>query len=187
MANDLSGRDLQTEVTPHVLYVNRRHFMRGLGAVGTLAASAAMYRWFNPVRKMELDTAAIDVSPAAVDTRDQRLAQGFLVDESLTSESDIIGYNNFYEFSTDKNAVAEAARDFDTRGWQIEVDGLVHHQNVDDSRAQGDRADRRTYLSDAMRRGLVDGHSLGRFAAIASTGRRPSDGRSQVCGIPDAV
>ncbi len=35
-------------------------------------------------------------------------------------------YNNFYEFSTDKNAVAEAAKKFDTTGWQIRVEGMVH-------------------------------------------------------------
>ena len=126
MTTNLSGRDLQDEVTPYPLYLNRRRFLKGLGAVGTLAASAAAYRWFNPVRKTQLETATISDLATAELTKDQRLERGFLVDETMTSESSIISYNNFYEFSTDKNAVAEAAKNFDTTGWQIRVEGLVN-------------------------------------------------------------
>lgn len=125
MDTNLSGRELRDEVTPPSLYANRRRFMQGVGAVGTLAASAGVYRWFNPVRNMELDTAAIDDLASVELTREQRIEQGFLVDEPMTSESNIISYNNFYEFSTDKYAVADVAKNFDTTGWQIRVDGLV--------------------------------------------------------------
>lgn len=126
MTEKLSGRELQDEVTPYPVYANRRLFMKGLGAIGTLAASAATYRWFNPVRTMELDTAVIEGVASAELTREERLGRGFLVDEPLTSESSIISYNNFYEFSTDKNAVAETAKDFDATGWEIRVEGMVH-------------------------------------------------------------
>ncbi len=126
MAENLSGRELQNEVTPYALYANRRSFLKAVGAAGTLTASAAAYRWFNPVRKMELDTANIDELATVKLTKEQRLERGFLVDEAMTSESNIISYNNFYEFSTDKNAVAEAAKNFDTTGWQIRVEGMVH-------------------------------------------------------------
>lgn len=126
MTTNLSGRDLRDEVTPYPLYLNRRRFMKGLGAVGTLAASAATYRWFNPVRKMELNTATISDLATAELTTEQRLERGFAVDETMTTESSIISYNNFYEFSTDKNAVAEAAKNFDTTGWEIRVEGMVN-------------------------------------------------------------
>lgn len=126
MDTNLSGRELRDEVTPPSLYANRRRFMQGVGAIGTLAASAGVYRWFNPVRNMELDTATIDDLASVELTKEQRIEQGFLVDDPMTSESNIISYNNFYEFSTDKYAVAEAAKDFDTKGWRIRVEGLVH-------------------------------------------------------------
>ncbi len=71
---------------------------------------------------MELDTATIDNLASLELTKEQSLERGFLVDEAMTSESNIISYNNFYEFSTDKNAVAEAAKHFDTSGWQIRVE-----------------------------------------------------------------
>jgi sulfoxide reductase catalytic subunit YedY len=38
---------------------------------------------------------------------------------------DITHYNNFYEFSTDKEGVAAAAANFETKGWQVSVEGLV--------------------------------------------------------------
>ncbi len=140
MTNHLSGRDLKNEVTPYPLYANRRRFMKALGAAGTLAASSAVYRWFNPIRKMELETAKIDdLTPGAL-TREQRLEQGFLVNEAMTSESSIISYNNFYEFTTDKNAVADVAKNFDTAGWQIRVEGMVHKPRtftIPDLRAVG--------------------------------------------------
>lgn len=125
MTENISGRELQHEITPYPLYATRRLFMKGLGAAGTLAASAAVYRWFNPVRKTELATAAIDDLAYVELTKEQRLERGFLVDDAMTSESNIISYNNFYEFSTDKNAVADAAKKFDTTGWQIHVEGMV--------------------------------------------------------------
>ncbi len=90
MAENLSGRELQNEVTPYALYANRRSFLKAVGAAGTLTASAAAYRWFNPVRKMELDTANIDELATVKLTKEQRLERGFLVDEAMTSESNII-------------------------------------------------------------------------------------------------
>ncbi len=126
MSKNLSGSELRGEVTPPTLYANRRLFMQGAGAAGTLAASAGLYRWFNPIRKMELDTAAIADLASVELNEDQRRERGYLVDEPMTSESDIISYNNFYEFTTDKNAVAEKAKNFDTTGWQIRVEGMVH-------------------------------------------------------------
>jgi sulfoxide reductase catalytic subunit YedY len=54
------------------------------------------------------------------------------VDEAMTPLSSVVNYNNFYEFTTDKDAVAAAAAGFVTRGWQVMVDGLVHRPQVFD-------------------------------------------------------
>lgn len=104
--------------------------MRSVGAVGVLAASAGVYRWFNPVREMELTTAAIDGLESATLSEEKRRELGFSVNETPTEESDIISYNNFYEFTTDKNAVADVAKNFTTTGWQIRVDGMVHKPKI---------------------------------------------------------
>jgi sulfoxide reductase catalytic subunit YedY len=60
-----------------------------------------------------------------LDTQEELLARGWLVDEIKTSERNILNYNNFYEFSTQKEAVAAAAANFKTDGWKIVIDGLV--------------------------------------------------------------
>ena len=59
-------------------------------------------------------------------------AAGFRATDKATSFQDITHYNNFYEFSTDKEAVAEAAAKFETTGWQVSVEGLVHKPKVFD-------------------------------------------------------
>lgn len=116
MSENLSGRELQNEVTPHSLYATRRRFMQGLGAVDTLAASTGIYRWFNPVRQMELETVAIADLASNELTDDQRRELGYFLGEPMTSEPNVVSYNNFYEFTTDKNAVAEKAKNFAGKG-----------------------------------------------------------------------
>jgi len=57
-------------------------------------------------------------------------ADGFRVAEAETSFQDIAHYNNFYEFSTDKEGVAAAAANFETKGWQVSVEGLVRKPKI---------------------------------------------------------
>lgn len=124
MTQELSGKELRDEVTPYRQYLNRRKFLQGLGLVGSLAATTAAYRLINPQRKMELNTAAVGNLSNAL-SEQERTDAGFLIDEAKTPEESIISYNNFYEFTTDKNDVAEVAKDFQTDGWTVEVTGLV--------------------------------------------------------------
>lgn len=49
----------------------------------------------------------------------------YRTNEAPTPLQDIAHYNNFYEFSTDKQAVAELAEKFVTRPWTVSVGGLV--------------------------------------------------------------
>ncbi len=116
-----------SEITPAAVYFNRRSFLRA----GILAASALstglVYRRLNPVGTGSVDTPVIRgliSSAAAAD------ATGFRVNEAKTSLQDITHYNNFYEFSTDKEGVAPAARGFETQGWQVSVEGLVRQPKV---------------------------------------------------------
>jgi len=54
------------------------------------------------------------------------------MDEARTSLQDVTHYNNFYEFTTDKDSVADASANFKTAGWKVEVDGLVSKPRVFD-------------------------------------------------------
>lgn len=112
-------------VTPPELYFNRRQWMRATAAVGSVVATAGLYRWFNPVAKIVAETAPIESITAETESHEELLARGWRVDEASTVESSIVNYNNFYEFTTTKEAVASVAAGFKTDGWQITVDGLV--------------------------------------------------------------
>lgn len=57
-------------------------------------------------------------------------ADGFRVAEAETSFQDITHYNNFYEFSTDKESVTAEAANFETKGWQVSVEGLVRKPKI---------------------------------------------------------
>ncbi len=47
--------------------------------------------------------------------------------DSLNEYDVIAGYNNYYEFSMDKEAVAKLSQDFATRPWEVKVGGLVEN------------------------------------------------------------
>ena len=48
----------------------------------------------------------------------------------LTSYEAVTNYNNFYEFTTDKELVAKKASGFSTSPWDIEVGGLVNNPKI---------------------------------------------------------
>jgi sulfoxide reductase catalytic subunit YedY len=47
--------------------------------------------------------------------------------DPANSYQDITNYNNYYEFSTDKEAVNPYSQDFKTEPWTVEVSGLVNN------------------------------------------------------------
>ncbi len=113
-----------SEITDQKVYLNRRLFMRGAILAGSAAATALLYRKLNP------PAAVVEERPKIADlvtpSTDDALLKGFKVNEPPTSFVDITNYNNFYEFSTEKRAVASEARGFITRPWTVEVGGLVN-------------------------------------------------------------
>jgi sulfoxide reductase catalytic subunit YedY len=136
-------RIASSEITDEQTYLNRRLFLRA-GVLGaSVAATAWVYRRFNPLRSGMRDAtppplADIFVPSTQATTRPgenqpKENTAGFVVtDEPKTSFQDITHYNNFYEFSTDKDGVADAASGFITRPWQVAVGGLCRKPKVFD-------------------------------------------------------
>lgn len=113
----------ETDVTPENLYLNRRNFIRAGLLGGSAVATGALYRFFNPAPVGETKTNEIaDV------IRTNPAPTG----ETPNSFEDITNYNNFYEFSTSKSAVARKAQGFVTRPWTVEVGGMVQKPRVFD-------------------------------------------------------
>lgn len=124
-------RQLEREITPESTYLNRRMFMRAGVLAATAAASALVYRRLNAV-----DLSTTELPPVAGLVTAPH-ANGYWVDEPMTPRASILNYNNFYEFTTDKDGVAAAAAGFKTDGWQLSVGGLVNKPrvfNMDDLR-----------------------------------------------------
>ena len=105
-----------SEITDEQTYLNRRNFIRAGLLAGTTLATAGVYRFINRPPPKAVVTAEI---------QDIAKPTAFQTEEKLNTFEEITNYNNFYEFSTDKRAVARQAEDFVTRPWTIEVGGLV--------------------------------------------------------------
>ncbi len=113
-----------SEVTDEKTYLNRRMFMRAAALAGTTAATGLLYRRLNQTTpETALGEKIVGVAQPAIA---EAKRQGFTTDEKLTSIENITNYNNFYEFSTDKQGVAVAARGFKTNPWTVSVEGLVN-------------------------------------------------------------
>ena len=115
-----------SEITPPNVYFNRRNFMRVGIAAATALATSSIYRRLNPRMLTLANSVPIEGLQQATESEDELLTRGWRVNEDKTSENKILGYNNFYEFTTEKEGVAEAARNFKTDGWQLVVDGMVN-------------------------------------------------------------
>jgi sulfoxide reductase catalytic subunit YedY len=113
-----------SEITDKKDYLDRRLFLRGAALAATTAATGLLYRKLNSAAAEKPQGEKL-VTVAKSGT-DNRVSEGFTVDEPLTSIEDITNYNNFYEFSTNKQSVAAAARGFVTRPWTVAVEGLVN-------------------------------------------------------------
>jgi sulfoxide reductase catalytic subunit YedY len=102
-----------SEITPEGLYLSRRDFLKSAGILGAgalLAACAGTSQSQQP-------------TPVGLTTSQDSDELGDL----LNTYDQITNYNNYYEFSTDKEAVARLATTFPTSPWSVEVGGMVNN------------------------------------------------------------
>jgi sulfoxide reductase catalytic subunit YedY len=121
----MSDKIPASEITPPDVYFNRRAILRGGVLAGSAAVTAVLYKKLNGVELVETKTAELPglVKPTVGPN---------LASDTLTPRVSILNYNNFYEFSTDKDGVAAAAASFKTDGWTVEVGGMVHQPKTFD-------------------------------------------------------
>ena len=98
-----------SEITAESAYRSRRDFLREAGLLGiAMAASPAIARALASSR-----------GAAASQAGQAKAAFGEDLRGELTPWDDVTGYNNYYEFGTDKEDPAENAKNFRTRPWTI--------------------------------------------------------------------
>jgi sulfoxide reductase catalytic subunit YedY len=102
-----------SEITPHSQYLSRRDFLKAAGMLTGSALLAAC----TPIGA----GTAVPAQEAAV----QHVRRDEFGDPSNSFE-DITHYNNFYEFSTNKEAVSSLSKNFQAHPWSVEVYGLVN-------------------------------------------------------------
>ena len=101
-------------ITPRAVYEDRRTLLKAL-ALG--AAGSALASWATR------DARAAVSGPLAA-TRSS--VAGAVTMEKATALKDATGYNNFYEFGTDKDDPARYASALKIDPWSVEIEGLVN-------------------------------------------------------------
>jgi len=102
---------LPSDITPQAVYEKRRQLIQA-AAAGSFGLALAP--WFSR-EALAANTQTLAATPNPL----------YLGKDDLTPLKDVTGYNNFYEFGTDKRAPAENASTLQTRPWTITVEGLV--------------------------------------------------------------
>ena len=122
----------ESEITEPAVYFNRRKFLQtGLLAASAVATGVVYHRLNHPASGVTQTAPLANLITTPAAPLDATNADnGFHAADPATSFVAITHYNNFYEFSTDKEGVAAAAARFDTRGWQVSVEGLVRNPRV---------------------------------------------------------
>ncbi len=110
------------EITPEHLYLSRRKFLIGTGAVAVGALLSAC----GVKAPASSPTASVAVVPTATGSPPQAGKGTDELGGKLTSYDSITHYNNYYEFSEDKEQVAVLSQNFKTSPWTVQVGGLVN-------------------------------------------------------------
>ncbi|GIV83747.1 MAG: protein-methionine-sulfoxide reductase catalytic subunit MsrP [Candidatus Roseilinea sp.] len=132
-----------SEITPEHVYLSRRRFIRlGALALGSTALTACGGQLGETLAGRPAPAAPTQPADAATD------ALGIKRDEfgdPANSFETISTYNNYYEFTEDKEGVAQLAANFKAEPWKVTVGGLVSNPrtyDIDDLRRKFDQEER---------------------------------------------
>ena len=102
-----------SEITSKSTYLNRRRFITGAAVTGAALAAGYYLRSSKPA------TETVEASNKLTGI----VKSSFSTTEPPNSFKDITNYNNYYEFSTDKNEPAGLSANFRTRPWIVSLEG----------------------------------------------------------------
>lgn len=115
--------------TPEDVYLNRRKFLKALSitGLGALGAITGCDRWAESQSATDGPALILGLPKPSATAKlyPAKRNEHFVLDRPLTDEAVAARYNNFYEFSFNKQKVSRLVDPFQTRPWQIEVTGLV--------------------------------------------------------------
>jgi sulfoxide reductase catalytic subunit YedY len=140
------GDPSSNEITDEGSFLNRRNFIRAGILAASAAATALVYRRLATPERAGQSSAQLtppleNFAPASQPSASPStqpapaspdMSAAYRTNERKNTFDEITHYNNYYEFSTDKDSVAEAAKNFVARPWTVEVGGLVSKPKVFD-------------------------------------------------------
>ena len=109
-----SGDVRSSEITPRDLYLNRRKLLAGAGLSAVAATGFGAKELFSPSTQAHAAEKIADLQKSPFSTT-----------EKITPMNDVSHYNNYYEFSTEKEEPAKLAQNFKTRPWTVSIEGAV--------------------------------------------------------------
>jgi sulfoxide reductase catalytic subunit YedY len=107
-----------SEITPYSQYLSRRDFLKAAG----IATGSAL-----------LAACAPSVTDSGIPESESPVIASGLTDElgdPTNTFEEITNYNNYYEFTTDKEGVARLAPRFNPAPWTVDVYGLVNKRKT---------------------------------------------------------
>jgi len=115
----LTGEPRESEVTTEAVYLRRREFLTTAGA-GLLLFGTGLAGCRSQDRSEAAETPATGADAIAGVVKSP-----LSTDEEPTAYDDVTGYNNFYEFGTDKSDPARNAHSLVTDPWTVTIGGAV--------------------------------------------------------------
>ena len=118
---------LRSELTPEGLFLDRRTLMAATGALGAgtilnpLAADAAPQKPQTAGAPPATAAGAAQAPQPGASLTARKTS--YAVADVLSSEDAVTGYNNFYEFGTDKSDPARFADKMTVSPWSVSVEG----------------------------------------------------------------
>jgi sulfoxide reductase catalytic subunit YedY len=116
----------ESAATDEKFFHDRRRLSKMLAA-GPLIAAGAGFAGFGSRTAHAAGDPTADLYPVERNP-------AYTVERALTTESDAITYNNFYEFGSHKK-ISDAAQALEIRPWTVKIDGLVEQEmtlDIDD-------------------------------------------------------
>ena len=122
-------------ITPEQVFLRRRDFLKQMGLASSALLAASLPGCSRTDVSVTDDVASPDKAYPV------KRNPGFDPGWRLTNEKVAGTYNNFYEFSLDKERVRELAKPFEISPWPIEIGGLVNKPLQLDARELADQFD----------------------------------------------
>ncbi|GJL78756.1 MAG: mononuclear molybdenum enzyme YedY [Nitrospinaceae bacterium] len=120
----------QKEITPESVFNNRRHFLKLMGftAAGIAGALLAPPAFANSAGSKLAEKLFQDNQNSALPYfPNLKRSPDYTIRRPMTDEKVALKYNNFYEFSSEKDRVWQSIDAFEPRPWEIEIGGLVEN------------------------------------------------------------